>query len=174
MRIRAAVTLCLLPHALGVGVWREARRQPDVRFTDVTEALGIDFTHRNSPTSNKYLIETMGGGVALLDYDNDGRLDIFFTNGAKLQDPMAEGQQPDKGESAFWDRLYRQNEDGTFASTGTTRRSSSRSGGHRGPFRDSRTSDRGRCSSRRSRWVRVPHTDVLILSFNRWRRMRSS
>ena len=30
----------------------------------------------------------MGGGVALLDYDNDGRLDVFFTNGAKLEDPM--------------------------------------------------------------------------------------
>ena len=37
---------------------------------------GIDFTHRNSPTGQKYLIETMGGGVALLDFNNDGRLDL--------------------------------------------------------------------------------------------------
>ena len=65
---------------------------PDVQFTDITKAVGIDFTHENSATSNKYLVETMGGGVALLDYDNDGRLDIFFTNGAKIDDPMPHGR----------------------------------------------------------------------------------
>ena len=48
---------------------------------------GIDFTHRNSPTTQKYLLETMGGGVALLDYNNDGLLDIFLVNGGKLTDP---------------------------------------------------------------------------------------
>src|SRR5262245_16968020 len=68
----------------------------EVQFTDVTQAVGVTFTHANSPTSNKYLIETMGGGVALLDYDNDGRLDIFFTNGAKLADPIPAGGAPDK------------------------------------------------------------------------------
>ncbi len=71
---------------------------PDVQFTDVTRAVGIDFKQENSPTSNKYLLETMGGGVALLDYDNDGRLDVFFTNGAKLEDPMPPGRQPDKSD----------------------------------------------------------------------------
>ena len=60
-----------------------------MQFTDITQAVRIDFKHENSATSNKYLIETMGGGVALLDYDNDGRLDIFFTNGAKIDDPHA-------------------------------------------------------------------------------------
>src|SRR5260370_2658954 len=39
---------------------------------------GVDFIQRNSPTSQKYLIETMCGGVALLDYNNDGLLYIFF------------------------------------------------------------------------------------------------
>src|SRR5690606_25295111 len=91
-----------------------AQGAPDVRFTDVTAEAGIDFTHRSSATSNKYLVETMGGGVALLDVDNDGRLDVFFTNGARIDDPMPPGRAPDKSDSAFWNRLYRQKEDGTF------------------------------------------------------------
>jgi hypothetical protein len=86
----------------------------DVQFTDITQKIKIDFTQGNSATSNKYLIETMGGGVALLDYDNDGRLDIFFTNGALLHDPMPDGKFPDKSDKKFWNRLYHQNADGTF------------------------------------------------------------
>ena len=43
----------------------------------MTSALGVHFQHVASHTSKKYLIETMGSGVALFDYDNDGRLDIF-------------------------------------------------------------------------------------------------
>lgn len=74
----------------------------------------IAFTQANSPTSRKYLPETMGGGVALLDYDNDGRLDIFFVNGAKIEDPMPPGRAPDKSEPKYWNRLYHQNADGTF------------------------------------------------------------
>jgi enediyne biosynthesis protein E4 len=87
---------------------------PDVRFTDVARAVGIDFEQANSATSNKYLLETMGGGVALLDYDNDGRLDVFFTNGAKLEDPMPAGKAPDKSDRKFWNRLYHQTKDGKF------------------------------------------------------------
>ncbi len=87
---------------------------PGVQFTDATKASGIAFTHRNSATSNKYLVETMGGGVALLDYDNDGRLDIFLTNGAKIDDPMPAERQPDKSDPSFWNRLYHQTADGTF------------------------------------------------------------
>ena len=88
---------------------------PEVQFTDVTQAVGIDFKHESSATSSKYLVETMGGGVALLDYDNDGRLDVFFTNGAKIEDPMPAGKLPDKSDPRFWNRLYRQNPDGTFS-----------------------------------------------------------
>src|SRR5206468_2880321 len=62
----------------------------------------------------KYLIETMGGGVAFLDYDNDGRLDMFLTNGALIDDPMPDGKMPDKSERRFWNRLYHQNADGSF------------------------------------------------------------
>jgi enediyne biosynthesis protein E4 len=86
----------------------------NVHFTDITQAVKVDFKDENSATSNKYLVETMGGGVALFDYDNDGRLDIFFVNGAKVDDPMPEHKAPDKSDRKFWNRLYHQNSDGTF------------------------------------------------------------
>jgi len=91
-----------------------AASTPDVRFVDATKAAGIAFVHKNSATSNKYLIETMGGGVALLDYDNDGRLDVFLTNGAKIDDPMPDGRLPDKSDPVYWNRLYQQTSSGTF------------------------------------------------------------
>ena len=78
------------------------------------DRVDLDFVHANSPTTRKYLLETMGGGVALLDYDNDGRLDIFFVNGARLADPMPAGGAPDKSERKYWNRLYHQNADGSF------------------------------------------------------------
>src|SRR5881392_1485935 len=89
-------------------------QSPEVGFTDVTQQFKVDFKQENSATSNKYLIETMGGGVALLDYDNDGRLDILFVNGAYIADPMPEGKLPDKWDPKYWNRLYHQNADGTF------------------------------------------------------------
>jgi enediyne biosynthesis protein E4 len=86
----------------------------EVRFSDITQTVKLDFKHESSATSNKYLVETMGGGVALFDYDNDGRLDVFFTNGAKIDDPMPDDKLPDKSDRKFWNRLYHQNPDGTF------------------------------------------------------------
>lgn len=86
-----------------------------VTFTDVAAQSRVGFKHAASPTSQKYLLETMGGGVALFDYDNDGRLDIYFTNGADLSDPMPAGAEPDKRDPRFWNRLYHQKPDGTFA-----------------------------------------------------------
>jgi enediyne biosynthesis protein E4 len=109
--ITPAIALCLMG----------AASTSEVQFIDITEQAKIDFKQENSATSDKYLIETMGGGVALLDYDNDGRLDIFLTNGALIDDPMPDGKMPDKSERKFWNRLYHQNADGTF--TDVTERS---------------------------------------------------
>ena len=84
------------------------------KFTDATFALGLNFRNMASHTSKKYLIETMGAGVALFDYDNDGRLDIFVVNGAPLIDPTPKGTIPQKTGSKYWNRLYHQKQDGTF------------------------------------------------------------
>ena len=56
----------------------------------------------------------MGAGVALFDYDNDGRLDIFLVNGAPLGDPTPKGTIPQKNGPEYWNRLYHQKPDGTF------------------------------------------------------------
>ncbi len=101
------------PFLPGISLIRPSSRN-QVPFEEVSARLGVQFEHHNCPTSNKYLVETMGGGVALLDYDNDGRLDIFFTNGARLADPMAPGALPDKTDPKYWNRLFHQNADGTF------------------------------------------------------------
>ena len=75
---------------------------------------GLDFTLQNSPTPQKYLIETMPGGVALLDYNNDGLLDIFLVNGGRITNPMQMPENFDRKDPRYWNRLYRQNRDGTF------------------------------------------------------------
>ena len=83
-------------------------------FTEIAAKAGVRFKHESSRTSQKYLPESMGAGVAMFDYDNDGRLDLFFVNGAQLLDPMPKGASPDKSAPRFWNRLYRNNGDGTF------------------------------------------------------------
>lgn len=90
-----------------------AANQP-VTFTDITPQTGIHFSDCNSPTVDKYLIESMTGGVALLDYDNDGYIDIFVVNGARLHAGQRDDETPDKSSPACWNRLYHNNHDGTF------------------------------------------------------------
>jgi len=84
------------------------------KFVDVTAASGVNFQYQSSHTAKKYLLETMGPGVALFDYDNDGRLDIFVINGAPLTDPTPKGTIPQKTGPEYWNRLFHQKKDGTF------------------------------------------------------------
>jgi hypothetical protein len=84
------------------------------KFIDVTPSRGVNFQYRSSHTAKHYLLETMGSGVALFDYDNDGRLDLFLVNGAPLADPTAKGTIPSKTGPEYWNRLYHQKSDGTF------------------------------------------------------------
>src|SRR5262249_33544083 len=60
---------------------RQAMPVPLVRFTDKTESAGIHFRHFNGATGKKLLPETMGAGVAVLDFDGDGLQDLLFVNG---------------------------------------------------------------------------------------------
>src|SRR5271157_2825002 len=81
---------------------------------EVRPQPGLDFTLRNSPTPQKYLIETMPGGVALLDYNNDGLLDVFLVNGGRVTSSMQSPENFDRSNPLYWNRLYRQNKDGSF------------------------------------------------------------
>ena len=81
------------------------RKETTVHFTDVTDSAGIAFRHISAP-EKKYIVESIGSGVALFDYDNDGCMDIYFTNALTVDtanDPLA-------SRSA----LYHNNCDGTF------------------------------------------------------------
>lgn len=81
---------------------------------DVKLPRGLDFTLQNSPTPQKFLIETMPGGVALFDYNNDGLLDIFLVNGGHISTTAPSPEKFDRANPRYWNRLYRQNKDGSF------------------------------------------------------------
>jgi enediyne biosynthesis protein E4 len=70
-----------------------------IRFEEVAGPAGVHFVLENSPTPDKHLIETMPGGIAVFDYDGDGRPDIYFTNGAAI--PSLEKSAP-----KYWNRLF--------------------------------------------------------------------
>jgi hypothetical protein len=78
---------------------------PSIQFRDVTQLAGIHFTHNNGAFGKKFLPETMGPGVAFIDYDNDGWPDIFLVNGMDWPGHAPKHSTP---------KLYHNNHDGTF------------------------------------------------------------
>lgn len=78
-----------------------------IRFEEIAIKSGLHFTTQNCATPNKNQIETMVAGVALLDYDGDGFLDVYLVNGAEI--PSLEKTSP-----KYWNRLFHNNHDGTF------------------------------------------------------------
>lgn len=86
----------------------EPPTEPPLRFVDVTVASGLKFRHVNGAVGHKLLPETMGAGVAVLDFDGDGRPDLFFVNGRPWPG------QPDPPIGKATQALYRNQGDGTF------------------------------------------------------------
>jgi hypothetical protein len=78
-----------------------------IRFEDTAAHAGLNFTANNSATPQKHQIETMLAGVAVLDYDGDGRLDVYFVNGAAIPSLKKDGAK-------YSNRLFHNNGDGTF------------------------------------------------------------
>src|SRR6266481_1082855 len=91
------------------GWWLRATRPAAsaITFEDVAERAGVRFILHNSATPEKHQIETMVSGVAVFDYNNDGRPDLYFVNGATVPGLVKTGPE-------FHNALYRNNGDGTF------------------------------------------------------------
>jgi len=93
----------LLIRQSGIGA---AAETASVQFRDVTQQAGIRFVHNNGAFGKKFLPETMGPGVAFIDYDNDGWPDIFLVNGMDWPGHVQKHSTP---------KLYHNNHDGTFS-----------------------------------------------------------
>jgi enediyne biosynthesis protein E4 len=80
-----------------------------VRFTDVAASAGLHFVHARGATKEHHLAETMGSGLAWLDYDNDGWMDLYVVQGGPFPPPAG-----GTGSPLAQDRLFHNNGDGTF------------------------------------------------------------
>jgi hypothetical protein len=87
--------------------WIQEPGSSTIRFEDITSQTHLQFITDSCPTPNKNQPETMVGGVGLIDYDNDGFMDIFFVNGAAI--PSLKKESP-----KYSNRLFHNNRDGTF------------------------------------------------------------
>jgi len=96
----------LLTCTIGAGAQTQQGSSANaVTFRDITQKAGIHFVHNNAAFGKKYLPETMGPGVAFIDYDNDGWPDIFIVNGMDWPGHASKHSTP---------KLYHNNHDGTF------------------------------------------------------------
>jgi enediyne biosynthesis protein E4 len=100
--VMARLLLPAVPIALALGAAPALAQAPsfDPIVFELVRDSGIDFVTNSSRTAHRHQPETMVSGVALFDFDNDGLLDVFLTNGAKLT-------ALDKTDPVFWNRLYR-------------------------------------------------------------------
>jgi enediyne biosynthesis protein E4 len=105
LRMRALSAILVV--ALLVSGQAGPSKPTSIQFEEIAEKAGLRFTTANSPTTNKNQIETMVAGVALLDYDRDGYLDVYLVNGAAI--PSLKKDSP-----MYWNRLFHNNHDGTF------------------------------------------------------------
>ena len=105
LAVCAAIALTALRATTG-GQPQDKAPAPRIRFEDITAAAGIRFTHNNGAFGKKWLPETMGSGVAFLDYDNDGWQDVLLVNSADW---------PGHVRRHTTLALYHNNHDGTFS-----------------------------------------------------------
>lgn len=108
MRFLAAwlAPLLALAEALSPGLSSKVA-PPQVRFTDVAQSAGLDFRHVSGSAEKKYILETISGGVAWIDYDRDGWPDLYLVNAGRWEDLW-------EGPPSARNGLYRNNRDGTF------------------------------------------------------------
>src|SRR5690242_18400069 len=88
-KLPSLVPALLLAPVLSSCMPRPAAAPSPARFQDVTRQAGIDFRHTSGASSKKYLIEIVGPGGPVLEYDNDGWMDLLFVNGHSLGDGRA-------------------------------------------------------------------------------------
>lgn len=109
MRFTLLFSIAIL--TFGVANYAAQEKRPQVIFTDVTRDSGINFINV-APAEKKYIVESMGGGLALFDFDNDGKLDIYLLNSYSVSAALSKQPRPKAA-------LYRNLGNGRFEDVAT-------------------------------------------------------